>query len=151
MVREEVPEGYLASGGDGSHRKTNIFRIEQIALFAQCTQFIDQILRLAGSEFITLDENLVPSCAYGNTKGLFDELEILGETAIQEGEFLFDVEIYLCGNRIGSFLFLFHGKGIKAVRFLKFECKHRCLFPVFEFAASHFKKKHTFRICFFLY
>jgi len=103
-----------------------------------------------GCGFITLDENLVPPGAYGNTEGLFDKFEILGETAMEEGKFLFGVKIYLRGNRIRSFLFLCRGKGIQAVR-LQFECKQRCLFLIFEFAGSHFEKDHTFSIRLFLY
>lgn len=104
-----------------------------------------------GCGFIPLDENLVPPGAYSDPEGLFDKFEILGETAAEEGKFLFGVEVYLCGNRIRSFLFLCHGKGIQSVCVLKFQCKRRCLFLIFEFAGSHFEKNHTFSARLFLY
>ena len=84
MVREKVSQGSLAPRRDCPYGKTDIFRIEQVALFTQRTQFIDQILRLMGCGLITLDEYLAPPGAYGNTEGFFDKLEILGETAIEE-------------------------------------------------------------------
>lgn len=104
-----------------------------------------------GCGFIALDENPVPPGAYRNPEGLFDKLEILGETAVEERKFLFGVEIYLRGNRTRSFLFLCQGKGIQAVCVLKFECKRRCLFLIFEFAGSHFEKDHPFGTRLFLY
>ena len=104
-----------------------------------------------GCGFIALDENPVPPGAYRNPERLFNKFEIPGETAVEEGKFLLGVEIYLRGNRIRSFLFLYQGKGIQAICVLQFERKRRCLFLIFEFTGSHFKKDHPFGTRLFLY
>ncbi len=104
-----------------------------------------------GCGFIALDEDPAAPGAYRNTEGLFDKFEIPGETAVKEGKFLLGVKIYLCGNRSRSFLFLDQGKGIQAICVLQFERERRCLFLIFEFTGSHFKKNHTSGIRLFRY
>jgi len=69
---------------------------------------------------ITLDEDFASPRTYGDAEGLFNEFQVFGKGPIEEGEFLFRIEIYLGSNRSGSLLIFHDGKGIQPIHFLQF-------------------------------